>query len=185
MTDEDASVFDETLWQLAQRTTELVNAMSNCAPTCLPSRALLMPQLQASNFAWMLRQVILFAEGDEIDHQYIHHALEYMLRILFGETPGAGYALPLDLHKTSLGRLIYAARARLIPPERLMRPGQVAKLLGVKRQNVYDWVADRTLSPVYLCQGELRFDRLHIEAFQAKRERCRRQRNFFRDYARR
>jgi excisionase family DNA binding protein len=72
--------------------------------------------------------------------------------------------LPLDLHKTPLGRMLYDARARLIPPERLIRPADVARLLGVSRQTVSDWVENRTLTPEYL-HGELRFDRDHIEAF--------------------
>lgn len=185
MTDEGRSVYDEVLWQLAVRTMELINTISYCSPACLSARELILPHLRASKFGRMFRQIILFAEGDQADHQHIRDALEYVLRILFGGTLNAGYTLPLDLHKTSLGRVIYAARARLVPPERLMRPGQVATLLGVKRQTVYDWVADRALSPEYLQEGEMVFDRLHIEAFQAKREWCRWQRNFFRDYARR
>ena len=87
-----------------------------------------------------------------------------------------GYMLPLNLHKISLGCAIYVARARLISPERLMQPCQVAKLLGVKRQNIYEWVEDRTLVAEYP-QGKMMFDCLHIEAFQQERQKRLQQRN--------
>jgi len=92
-----------------------------------------------------LSRIIGFAEGADVDQEQVREALEYALRVIFADSLQVGYMLPLNLHKTPLGCAIYAARARLIPPERLMQPGQVAKLLGVTHQNIYEWVEDRTL----------------------------------------
>jgi hypothetical protein len=178
MTEEHLKVFDETLWLLAQRTWELAIELPSVAKARFPKKGELQPALRESPLGKKLFRVIAFAAGDEVEatDQEIEKDLEGILRQCFACPLSAeGYALPRDLHKTPLGCILYDARARLISYERLLRPADVARILGVSRQTISDWIKDRTLTPEYL-HGELRFDRVQVESLRKQQELCSKQR---------
>ncbi|MBA2681021.1 MAG: hypothetical protein H0U76_21825 [Ktedonobacteraceae bacterium] len=172
MTDEHLKVFDETLWLLAQRVWELAIELPSIAKARFPKNGELQPALRESPLGKKLFRVIAFAAGDEVQatDQEIQSDLEGILRQCFACPLSAeGYTLPRDLHKTALGCILYDARARLISYERLLRPADVVRILGVRRQVIASWIKDRTLTPEYL-HGELRFDRVQVEALRKRQE---------------
>lgn len=165
MTDEQLKIFDETLWLLTQRVWELAIELPAIAKARFPKSGELQSALRESPLGKKLFRVIAFAAGDEVQatNEEVQKDLEDILRQCFGSPLSSqGYTLPPDLHKTALGSLLYDARARLIPPEHLVRAADVARLLGVRRQAIFDWIEDRTLTPQYL-HGELRFDLAQVE----------------------
>ncbi len=179
MTDEHLKVFDETLWLLTQRAWELAIELPSVAKARFPKTGELQPALRESPLGKKLFRVIAFAAGDDVQatNQEIQNDLEGILRQCFASPLSAeGYTLPHDLHKTALGCILYDARARLISFERLLRPADVARILGVRRQMISEWIEDRTLTPEYL-HGELRFDRIQVENVRKQQElRCKQKR---------
>lgn len=172
MTDEHLKVFDETLWLLTQRVWELAIELPSVAKARFPKTGELQPALRESPLGKKLFRVIEFAAGDDVQatDQEIQRDLEDILRQCFASPLSAeGYTLPPDLHKTALGCILYDARARLLPPERLLRPADVVRILGVRRQTISEWIEDRTLTPEYL-HGELRFDRVQVEGVRKQQE---------------
>lgn len=103
-----------------------------------------------------------YVEGYPPPQEGIPALLNRTARLLFGHTLN-----PQGFQKQPLGELFYAAFARYIPKEQLMRTHEVQKLFGVKRQTVYDWAEDDTLVPYYV-NGTMMFARPQVEQFHAR-----------------
>lgn len=117
-----------------------------------------------------------YVEGYPAPQEGIPALLNRTARSLFGHTLSPqGFRLPKDFHKQPLGQLFYAAFARSIPKEQLMRTHEVQKLFGVKRQTVYDWAEDDTLIPYYI-DGTMMFVRSQVEQFHTRWLRQKQQR---------
>lgn len=109
-----------------------------------------------------------YVEGYSSPQEGIVTVLNRTTRLLFGHTLNPqGARRPKDFHKQPLGQLFYAAFARFIPKEQLMRTHEVQKLFGVKRQTVYDWAEDDILIPYYI-DGTMMFVRSQVEQFHAR-----------------
>ena len=117
-----------------------------------------------------------YVEGYPPPQEGIPALLNRTARSLFGHTLSPqGFRLPKDFHKQPLGQFFYAAFARFIPKEQLMRTHEVQKLFGVKRQTIYDWVEDDTLVP-YFVNGTMMFARPQVEQFHTRWLRKKQQR---------
>ncbi len=121
------------------------------------------------------RRLLLIADyasgGYAADPPQVERAMKQVLRTLFGDPLGEGYAVPEQFHRTDLGQLFDEAERRIHGREGLMTPAQVYHELGVARTTLYDRVKRGKLHPVYSSSGEMRLLRSEVEAWKAQRER--------------
>lgn len=139
---------------------------------------------QATNITWPVeemrtsplgRRLLLIADfasgGYAADPPQVEWAMKQVLRTLFGDPLGEGYAVPEQFHETDLGQLFDEASRRIYGREGLMAPAQVYHELGVARTTLYDRVKRGKLHPVYSSYGEMRLLRSEVEAWKAQRQR--------------
>ncbi len=107
--------------------------------------------------------------GDSTTAEEAKRAMKQILRLLYGDPLGDGYAVPEQFHKTELGQLFDQAHRRILGPEGLMTPGQVVKELGIARTTLYNRVNHGALHPIYLSNGEMRLLRSEIEVWKKQR----------------
>jgi excisionase family DNA binding protein len=122
--------------------------------------------LWASPLGRDLQAVAAYIEGYPIEEN-ITIILARVARTLFGHTLSQqGFRLPLQFHKTPLGKMMFLAFERYFPATAWMTTAEVQKLFGVKRQTVYDWAEEQKLAPYYV-GGKQVYLRSQVEKYHA------------------
>ncbi len=127
---------------------------------------------QATNITWPVEELIAdYASGGyAADPPQVERAMKQVLRTLYGDPLGNGYAVPEQFHETDLGQLFDEVERRIHGREGLMTPSEVYHELDVARTTLYDRVKRGKLHPVYSSSGEMRLLRSEVEAWKAQRK---------------
>ncbi len=164
MTPDHQQAIENTLQLTYARTTELHN-MLNIPLGKNPPRYT-REMMWDSPLGHDLQAVANYVEGYQVQED-ITTTLQRVARTLFGHTLNQqGFRLPLQFHKTPLGKMMFLAFERYFPATAWMTTAEVQKLFQVKRQTVYDWAEEGKVAPYYV-GGKQVYLRSQIEKYHA------------------
>ncbi len=151
------------LWEMARDTTPQAQ---QAAKTTWPVK-----EMRTSPLGRRLLLIADYASGGyAADPPQVERAMKQVLRTLYGDPLGNGYAVPEQFHETDLGQLFNEVERRIHGREGLMTPSEVYHELDVARTTLYDRVKRGKLHPVYSSSGEMRLLRSEVEAWKAQRK---------------
>ena len=150
MTPAHQSIVDNILKLLATRTNESIHLLAYP----IGNMQLTIEQLRESPLGQDLTNIVHYVEGYPIDGK-IDEMIQRIFRASFAPPIQFGSSipairLPKGWQKTPFGVLIGNAYRKLIPAKDRMTTAEVSRVLGVKRQTLYDWVEEGKLKAYYI-----------------------------------
>lgn len=169
MTPAHQSIVDTMLKLLATRTNESIQLLAYP----IGKAQLTIEQLRESPLGQDLTNIVHYVEGYTVEGK-IDEMIQRIFRASFAPPIHFGsnappIRLPKGWQKTPFGILIGNAYRKLIPGKDRMTTAEVSRVLGVKRQTLYDWVEEGKLRAYYIHEKQT-FYRPAINQFVEQRQ---------------